>query len=197
MLDRFTQFASSPTSIQFAKGGLWESAWSSDIDQLPSNQDLISYLALSTEVAFEAFFGDSFFGARMTGSPLEVEMFSVKCIQAARARESFFRVFQREIGCPLEGERPVFAEIGCVNAWRSVGSFHISEFQPASADFEQLWRSVQMSSVGLDAQYAKAIEFAFDRPVSHWFGVPVSTGGGLNRLSDVLLCQTLELAAPR
>jgi len=196
MLDRFSQFTSSPTSIQFAKGGLWESAWSSSMDQLPSHQDLVRYLALSTEVAFEAFFGDAFFGARMTGSPQEVEGFSVKCIQAARAQESFFPVLQRELGCPVSGQQPAFAEIGCVNAWRSVGVFHISEFEPASANFEKLWRSVQESAVGLDTIHAKAIEFAFERPVAHWFGVPVSSSGGSHRLSQGLLCQALGLAVP-
>ena len=167
------------------------------MDQLPSHQDLISYLALSTEVAFEAFFGESFFGARMTGSPQEVETFSVKCLEAARAQASFFPVFQRELGCPVGGQQPAFAEIGCVNAWRSVGAFYVSDLQGASADYKQLWRSVQESTVGHDTLHAKAIEFAFERPVAHWFGVPVCTRDGSNRLSEGLLCQVLGLAAPR
>lgn len=193
MLDRFVNFTSSPTSVQFAKGGLWESAWSSPIDQLPSHPDLVSYLALSTEVAFEAFFGHAFFGARMTGSTQEIETFSVKCIQAARAQELFFPVLQRALGCPFGGQQAAFAEIGCVNAWRSVGVFHISDLQGASAEFEQLWRSVQESAVGQDTRHAKAIEFAFERPVSHWFGVPVSIPGDSHRLSEGLLCKALGL----
>lgn len=197
MLERFAQFASAPTSFQFAKGRAWESAWSLPIDRLPSHLELVSYLALSTEVAFEAFFGDSFFGARMTGSPQEVETFSFKCLEAARAQESFFPVFQRELGCPVEGQQPAFAEIGCVNAWRSVGAFHISDLQGASADFKQLWRPVRESAVGHDTHHAKAIEFAFEHPVAHWFGVPVSTRDGSHRLSEGLLCQVLGLAASR
>jgi hypothetical protein len=193
MLDRFAQFTSLPTSIQFAKEGVWESAWSPPIDQLPLRQDLVSYLALSTEVAFEAFFGDSFFGARMTGSPQEVETFSIQCIRAVRARESFFPVFQQEIGCPVRSQQPDFADIGCVNAWRSVGAFHISEFQASSAEFEQLWHSLQECAVGQDTRHAKAIEFAFERPVPHWFGVPVSIPGESHRLSEGLLCKALGL----
>jgi hypothetical protein len=193
MLDRFEQFASSPISIQFAQGGLWESAWSSPIDRLPSHLELVSYLALSKEVAFEAFLADSFFGARMTGSPQEVETFSAKCVQAARTQESFFPVFQREIGCPVRGQQPAFAEIGCINAWRSVGAFRIRNLQSASTDFDQLWRSLQDSSVGQDTRHTKAIEFAFESPMPHWFGVPVSALDGLNGVSESLFRQALRL----
>lgn len=197
MLDRFTQFKSSPTSTQFARGGSWEHAWSSPVGQLPSHQALASYLALSTEVAFEAFFGDSFFGTRRVGSPLEVEVFSRQCIQAAHARESFFPVFQRELGCPVAGQQAAFAEIGCVNAWRSVGAFQVPDLQAATADFEQLWLRVEESAVGHDSRHVKAIEFAFERPVPHWFGIPVSSPSGSNRVCKHLLGHALGLAASR
>ena len=197
MLNSFSQFMSAPTSCQFAKGGLWESAWSFSIDRLPSHPELATYLAHSTEVAFEVFFGHTFFGARMLGSALEVESFGIKCLQAVRARESFFTVFQREIGCPVAGQQPAFAELGCVNAWRSVGATRISGPQLGLAGFEQLWRTVPGSAVGRDTRHAKAVEFAFESPLPHWFGIPVSPADGSNQVSRHLLHQAIELVMPR
>jgi hypothetical protein len=192
MLDNFPQFKSNPTLFQFAQDGVWESAWSFSRDSMPSHLDLATYLAQRTEVAFEAFFGDSFFGARMTGSAVEVEAFSIKCLRAICAQESFFPVFHRELGCPVSGQQPTFAEIGCVNAWRSMGAVHISNAQLAPAGFEQLWLSVQGSSVGRDIRHAKAIEFAFEHPLAHWFGVSVSPLGESNQVSEFLLRQAIE-----
>ena len=195
MLDDLPQFMSAPTSCQFAKDGAWEDAWSFPSGRLPSHSELVSYLAQSTEVAFEAFFGGSFFGARIVGSALEVEAFSIKCLQAVRAQRSFFGVFLQELGCPLPGQPPAFAEIGCVNAWRSVGAVRISEPHLASSGFARLWHSVLHSSVGRDTRHAKAIEFAFEYPLAHWFGVPVSVTGAANSVSEALLRQAIGLVA--
>ncbi len=197
MLTGLPQFTSAPTSYQFAKGGAWESAWSFPSDRLPSHAELAAYLARSTEVAFEAFFGPSFFGARMVGSALEVETFGIKCLQAARARESFFAAWRRELGCPVLGQQPAFAEIGCVNAWRSVGAIRISGSQLALSEHERVWHSVAQSPVGLNTSHAKAIEFAFESPIAHWFGLPVSTPGASHPVSKALLLQALELVAPQ
>jgi hypothetical protein len=191
MLDCFPQFKSNPTLFQFAKDGAWESAWAFSRDCVPSHLELATYLAQRTEVAFEAFFGDSFFGARMTGSSFEVEAFSTKCLRAVDAKESFFPVFHRELGCPIFGQQPNFAEIGCVNAWRSMGAVPVSSALLAPAGFDQLWLSVQGSAVGRDIRYAKAIEFAFEHPLAHWFGVPVSPLGESNQVSEYLLRQAI------
>src|SRR3990167_5396371 len=161
MLDDLPQFMSAPTSCQFAKDGAWEDAWSFPSGRLPSHSELVSYLAQSTEVAFEAFFG----------------------------------VFRQELGCPLPGQPPAFAEIGCVNAWRSVGAVRISEPHLASSGFARLWHSVLHSSVGRDTRHAKAIEFAFEYPLAHWFGVPVSVTGESNSVSEALLRQATGLVA--
>lgn len=195
MLDDLPQFMSAPTSCQFAKDGAWEDAWSFPSGRLPSHSELVSYLAQSTEVAFEAFFGRSFFGARITGSALEVEAFSIKCLQAVRAQQSFFGVFRRELGCPVPSQWPSFAEIGCVNAWRSVGAIRISAPHLASSEFARLWHSVLDSSVGRNTRHAKAIEFAFAFPLAHWFGVPVSVAGESNLVSEALLRQAVGLVA--
>lgn len=196
MLDAFAQFRCPPTSFQFALGGAWENAWSFPVDRVPSHEDLVTYLGQATEVAFEAFFGNAFFGARMTGSPLAVETFGVQCLRAARAQESFFSTFHRELGCPVRGQRPAFAEIGCVNAWRSVGALHVPDLHRASVDFEPLWLSLQGSSVGRDTHHAKAVEFAFEHPLAHWFGVPVSTPGGPHHVCEDLLRHALGRLAP-
>lgn len=196
MLHGLPQFMSAPTSCQFAKDAAWENAWSFPSRRPPSHSELGAYLAQSTEVAFEAFFGRSFFGARITGSALEVETFSIKCLQAVRAQQSFFGAFRHELGCPVPGRQPAFAEIGCVNAWRSVGAIRISEPQLASSEFERLWLSILDSSVSRNTHHVKAIEFAFEHPLAHWFGVPVSPPGGSNLVCAALLRQAIGLLAP-
>lgn len=197
MLAGLPQFTSAPTSYQFAKDGAWESAWSFPSDRLPSHAELAAYLEQSTEVAFEAFFGSAFFGARVVGSAPEVETFGMKCLQAARAREVFFASLHRELGCPAPGQRPAFVEVGCVNAWRSIGALRISEPQLASLGFEQLLQLVLESPAGQDTRHAKAIEFAFEAPIAHWFGLPVSTPGTPHPFSPALLRQAIELGAPQ
>lgn len=195
MLDRMPPFVSAPSSCQFAKNGLWERAWSFPSDRLPTRAELLAYLAQSTEVAFEAFFGRSFFGARVVGSVEAVETFSMKCLQAARAQEGFFDVFRAELGCPVADQPPDFAEIGCVDAWRSVGAIRISRSQLASTDFDPLWRSLQDTAANRDTRHAKAIEFAFAEPIPHWFGVPVSAPDERNAISERLLRQAIGLTS--
>lgn len=197
MLAGLPQFTSAPTSYQFAKDGAWESAWSFPSDRLPSHAELAAYLEQSTEVAFEAFFGSAFFGARVVGSALEVETFGIKCLQAARAREVFFASLHRELGCPAPGQRPAFVEVGCVNAWRSIGALRISAPQLASVGFEQLLQLVLESPAGQDTRHPKAIEFAFEAPIAHWFGLPASAPGTPHPVSLALLSQAIELGAPQ
>ncbi len=197
MLASLPQFTSAPTSYQFAKDGAWESAWSFPSDRLPSHAELAAYLEQSTEVAFEAFFGSAFFGARMVGSALEVKTFGIKCLQAARSREPLFTSLHRELGCPAPGQRPAFVEVGCVNAWRSIGALRISEPQLASVGFEQLLQLVLKSPAGQDTRHAKAIEFAFDAPIPHWFGLPISPPNKPHMVSNALLHHAWELVAPK
>ena len=194
MRNSLPQFMSAPTLCQFAKDGVWEQAWSFPADRAPSLPELDSYLANRGEIAFEAFFGSAFFGARITGAAPDVKAFSLKCLKAFRAQASFFDTFKREIGCPVLGQKPDFAEIGCVNAWRSIGAFRISDLQADSSGFELLWPLICDSPVGCDTVHAKAIEFAFKQPIAHWFGIPISIEGGSNQVSKALLLQTIERA---
>jgi hypothetical protein len=193
-LDGLPHFMSAPTTCQFAKEGVWEEAWSFACDRLPSLPELDAYLANRTEVAFEAFFGSAFVGARLSGTTSEVKAFSIQCLKAVSAKTSFFDVFRHHLGCPVVGQKPDFAEVGCVNAWRSVGAFRINDLQASSSGFEQLWRLIEGSPVGRDSDHAKAIEFAFKQPIEHWFGIPISVEGGSNLVSKALLRQTIEHA---
>lgn len=181
-----------PTLCQFAKDGVWEEAWSFPPDRLPSLPELEAYLDHRGEIAFEAFFGSAFFGARLSGAAPEVKAFSLKCLKAVSAQASFFDTFMHETGCPVLGQKPDYAEIGCVNAWRSIGAFRLIELHPAASEFELLWAAICDSPVGRDTVHAKAIEFAFEQPLAHWFGIPVSIDGGSNLVSKVLLRQTIE-----
>lgn len=185
--DSLPQFMSAPTMCQFAKDGLWEQAWSFPCDRPPSLPELDGYLAHRTEVAFEAFFGPAFFGVRLSGTTSEVKAFGIKCLNALSAQSSFFDALRREIGCPGLGQKPDFAEIGCVNAWRSIGAFRMTELPPTVSEFELLWSLVCDSPVGRDTDHAKAIEFAFKHPIEHWFGIPISVEGGPNLVSKTLL----------
>ena len=193
-LDAFPDFKSAPSSYQFARAGQWEKAWSFSPASRPSPSEFEAYIADSNEIAFEAFFGHAFFGARKRGSAQELIDFCTKCLKAVRSKESFFDSFRRDIGCPVTGQLPEFAEIGCVNAWRSIGAFKIHSAQLSYLEFEPLWHSIQDSPVGCDLHHAKAIEFAFSRPLEHWFGLPISVAEQSNLISKTLLFQTLESA---
>lgn len=193
-LDGLPHFMSAPTLCQFAKDGVWEEAWSFPSDRLPSLLELENYLANRTEIAFEAFFGRAFFGVRLSGTRPEVKASSIQCLKAASAQALFFDTFRHELGCPVLGQKPDFAEVGCINAWRSVGAFRISLPQPCASEFELLWDLIEGSPVGRVTDHAKAIEFAFKQPLEHWFGLPVSVEGGPNRVSKTLLRQTIEHA---
>jgi hypothetical protein len=190
-LDGLPQFLFAPTLCQFAKNGVWEDAWSFPSDRPPSLAELDDYLADRTEVAFEAFFGRAFFGVRLSGTPLEVKALSIKCLRAANAQASFFDTLRHELGCQVVGQQPDFAEIGCVNAWRSIGAFRMTQPQPFASEFEPLWDLICDSPVGRDTDHPKAIEFAFKQPLEHWFGIPISVEGGPNRVSETLLRQAL------
>lgn len=193
-LDSFPEFLIAPTSYQFAKGGQWEKAWRFSPGSLPSPLELEAYVAQDHEIAFEVFFGQSFFGARKTGSTQELMDFCAKCLLAVKSKGSFFDRFRRDLGCPVAGQSPDFAEIGCVNAWRSIGAFRIHASQHSASAFEALWQPIHDSSVGRDLHHAKAIEFAFSQPLEHWFGLPVSVASESNSISKTLLSRTLESA---
>jgi hypothetical protein len=188
------QFRSAPTRIQFAKDGAWEQAWAFASGGLPARSDLRAYLAGRIEIAFEAFFGRSFFGVRIVGEPAEVEAFAARCLDAAAVRGPL-DVFHRRLGLPLLDEMPAFAEVGCVNAWRSVGATRIWERGQVATDFGTMWRAALRSPVVRHPDQAKAIKFVYESPLPHWLGLPVSEPHELNTPSAALLRDALSVVA--
>ncbi len=196
MFPRAPHFASKPTSGQFAKNGVWEDAWSFTADGLPDTASVDAYLGESTEVAFEAFFGDAFFGVRMAGSPSVIRAFADHCLQAMRAAnqgEFLVEALGGLLQCGPLGEHLAFAEVGAVNAWRSVGAFRIDMPCIAGHARDSVWAALQRSPVGHDAQHPKAIEFACEHPLPHWFGIPVSAWQAPYTLSLEMLNDALDL----
>ncbi len=176
--------------------GAWERALSFPSNRLPDEASLHAYLGDSTEVAFEAFFGDAFVGARIEGTPSAIRSFAGQCMlamHAANQGESFVAAFGRHLQLGPLGEVLAFAEVGAVNAWRSVGAFRIQDPRGALADLEPLWVALQSSPAGRDTQHRKALEFAFEQPLVHWFGIPISTPDAPGELSRALLEEALHL----
>ncbi len=163
---------------------------------LPDEASVCGYLGNRSEVAFEAFFGDAFFGARIEGQPPMVVAFAKQCIQALRAAsqgELFMAAFAEHLQRGQLGRNVAFAEVGAVNAWRSVGALRIPNPREAISDVESLCAALERSPVGRDALHRKAIEFAFDDPLSHWYGIPIAAPEAPCKISRVLLVDALRL----
>lgn len=169
-------FQGPPTTGQFAKGGAWETAWGFDADQPPANDTVIAYLDGCTELAFEAFFGQAFFGVRLVGTPAQVRAFAFEGLGALRdSRQGlFFEQMRQRFQLPVKDAPVAFMELGCVNAWKSIGTVRFDDPAAAAASFDDTWRQVQASPLSRDTRHVKALEYAFDAPLAHWFGVPVS-----------------------
>lgn len=191
-------FEAQPDSGQFAKNGSWEDAWAFEQNALPSRALVTDYLAGATEVAFEAFFGAAFFGARMSGEAQEVAEFSFACVSALGAATdgaSFFSSLSKYKSLGAFGRQIVFSEIGAVNAWRSVGSVKTGEPRDALEKFDALWSSLASAPLARNTGHSKAIEFAGAFPIYHWFALPVSSSQPPFALDRELLRQALHFAA--
>lgn len=192
-------FQGQPTLGQFAKGGSWETAWAFDAGRLPTDAAVAAYLDHCTELAFEAFFGPAFFGVRFIGIPAQVHAFALEGLNALRASRdgSFFTQMQQRFQLPVEGAAVAFTELGCVNAWKSIGTVRFDDPQAAAVAFEDTWRQAQASPLARDTRHVKALEFAFEAPLAHWFGVPVSETEAPFKLSPSALRQALQCPAHR
>ena len=193
MLSAHPAFQGRPTLGQFAKQGSWETAWAFAIDALPSHDPVRAYLAGVTEVAFEAFFGDAFFGLRLQGDAADVEARALACVAAladAAEGDGFIAALSRHLGCQGFGGEIAFAEVGAVNAWRSVGAFRTDDPSPAMPWLDALLRA----PVALNTTHRKAIEFASERPLPHWFALPVSASAPPFAIEPGLLRSALEAA---
>jgi len=194
MLSAHPAFRRRPTLGQFAKQGGWEAAWSFPAGEPPAPEILRAYLGGAGEVAFEAFFGDAFFGLRLQGVAAEVEAGAQACMAAmAEAADGAALVgaLARRLGCDGFGRKLAFAEVGAVNAWRSVGAFRIDDPSPAMPWLDALLRA----PVAHHAMHRKAIEFAFEDPMPHWFALPVSAPAAPFAIDRTLLRGALQAAA--
>lgn len=125
-----------------------------------------------SEVACEAFFGSAFFGVRYVGP--DVRGF-VASFSRALATPDFFGAFA---DLPL-GQDFEFAEVGAEGAWRSIGAYRFDPLLPV----EVVWEQGGKTQVWADTSHAKALEFTYANGdgTSHWFALPVSHEGRIQR----------------
>ncbi len=168
-----------PSLGKMAVGGEWERAEVFQPGGFTSEDEVKRYLGSKDEIACEAFFGDAFFGARKRGTPEEllrfVLEFNLALALSANGRDFFRRVAERP-GIPV-GSGFLFAEVGAVDAWKSVGPFRIEDPCAALKRFEDLLNRLEHSPAGREREHPKAVEFAFDGcGCEHWIALPVSEG---------------------
>jgi len=192
------EFKALPECGQFAKNGSWETAWSFSRRTLPSQPEIEAYLAGATEVAFEAFFGEAFFGARLSGETRAVAGFALACVDAFRVAvdgATFFSHLSGHTSLSGWGQSISFSEVGAVNAWRSVGAFKTAAPHEALKEFDALWEQLTLTPLAGNSSCKKAIEFACLLPIPHWFALPVSLSHPPFELSRERLRQALVSAA--
>jgi hypothetical protein len=183
-------FQTTPTLAQFAKAGSWETAWIFSHETLPSVNAVHAFLEHGAlehgtlkhvtlehrrEIAFEVFFGQAFLGVRFEGEADQVKTFALSCVQAftvARDASHFFELLASKTALTDFCQSFACAEIGAINAWRSVGAFQIHDL--LEPDLQGIWQALQASSVAANTTHVKAIEFACKRPIAHWLALPVS-----------------------
>jgi hypothetical protein len=187
-------FQTKPTLAQFAKNGSWETAWAFTPETLPSETKVNAFLEHNNELAFEVFFGQAFLGVRFEAESDQVKKFALACIEAfkiARDATTFFEALGSQTGLNNFAQSLSFAEVGAVNAWRSVGAFEINNL--LEPDLESIWQALQTSNVAANTTHVKAIEFACKQPIPHWLALPVSSLEPPFELQEKLIHQALEL----
>jgi hypothetical protein len=187
-------FQTAPTLAQFAKNGSWETAWAFTLETIPSETEVTAFLEHSNEIAFEVFFGHAFLGARFEAESDQVKKFAFACMEAfkiARDATTFFEALGSQTGLNSFAQSFSFAEVGAVNAWRSVGAFQINNL--LEPDLKTIWQALQTSSVAANTTHVKAIEFACKEPIPHWLALPVSSLEPPFELQENMIRQALEL----
>lgn len=170
-------FSQPATHAQFARRGDWEHAWSYSRESPPGNEQVLRYLDSAEEAAFEAFFGRAFVGVRRVGTPPQVAHFADACVESLAGSctaADFFTQLERRLGLSGFGRSVSFAELGAVNAWRSVGAFRLPNLDPSLAAIDRWWPAFERAPLAAHGQHGKAIEFVSHQPLHHWFAVPVS-----------------------
>lgn len=178
-------FTQAPDSGKLAVAGMWEDAVLLQPGMTASERMARQLVGRSNDVACEAFFGAAFFGVRQVGERPELVEFVqtfTAILEAANNGQEFFAGIRAELGVPV-GRDFTFAELGAEGAWQSVGPVRVDDPAAALADFDSWWAMVAASSVGRDTGHDKALEFSYANgdATEHWFGIPVSHGGVLDR----------------
>jgi hypothetical protein len=153
--------------LQFAANGIWEDALRLEI---PVNKAVLSdWLATaSDDVALEVFSGEAaFIGLRLKPFQHLSQLLhlcdnpSIETIRTIFAAPQLFR------------GKPDFAELGVVNAWKSVGAVKLWQQGKTIPTLESLEKLLENSILWTQAK-PLALEFAYIKPLPHWRAVPVS-----------------------
>jgi hypothetical protein len=188
-------FDQRPDRGQLAFDGNWEEALSFLPGKFRTEAEVVEYLGKRAEVAFEAFFRDSFFGIRRRGKSEDLVHFvraSAEALHSAKPGE-FFQMLSNSLELPL-AERFKHAEIGADRAWKSVGPFVIADPKVALESLDSLWTLLLKSPVGRNETRPKAIEFAYDNGdgTTHWFAFSVSENNPPYAISRSKIKNALE-----
>ena len=176
-LTELPEFRVRPNRVQFAHGGARENAWSPSLDGALTEDAFLAAVGTANEFAAEAFFGPAFFGVRLTGSPEPLAGQLKEFAHAARAANDgsdFFHRWSASNGNDRWGRHVDFAEIGAVNAWRSVGATRVPWPLPGALDVPAFAAQLNSTALGTNRTHPKAIEFGCATPLPHWFGLPIS-----------------------
>lgn len=187
------QFLNPPTALKIAFDGEWERAKIVRVGKFIDREQIVEFVDNRREIACEAFFNDVFFGTRRIGTPIEIVTFTHGFTNIAAKASTGLELLKRiesDLKIPV-GVKFKFAEIGAVDAWKSVGAFQIDDPMKALECWELFLSTVNSSAVGRDSSHKKAIEFSFDNydGTTHWFALPVSTG---TKLASEQLRSALE-----
>ena len=177
-------FNQAPTIGKMAMNGNWERAAIFKPGSFTTEREVREYIGDRREVACEAFFKDAFLGVRRQGDPEYLISFVLgfaKALESSCSGSELSETLIRRFNVPI-GVHFRFAEIGAVDAWKSVGPLHIPDPQAVLAGFDQLLRDLELSSVGQERHHSKAIEFAYDNQdgTTHWIALPISDGITIN-----------------
>jgi len=170
-------FEDPPSIGQFALNGIWEKALSFEVDKPPSIDELREYLAGGNELAFELFFGASFFGVRFIVPPtfvLELSQHCLICLDNSLDAASFITAVGNHNFCGELCHEVAHMEIGAVNAWKSVGSYRLPAPAQTLDKIDKLWSEICSTQLIDDVKHPKAIEFVYSDPHPHWLGFPIS-----------------------
>jgi len=186
-------FFAAPTHGKMATDGEWEKAGIFRPGSFTEERDVVHYLKSRNEVACECFFDDAFFGTRRIGPTdhlVEFVLSFMRNLGRSQSGSKLFEALRSELNIKIS-EHFAFAEIGAVDAWKSIGAFRIDNPLGPLNSFESFYEALSASPVGQDRTYKKAIEFAFDNldGTYHWIALPISSD---SRIVQGRLRESLE-----